>query len=115
MNPFPVIFYSSLSIAVILIALEYRTLQKRQPNLFEHEDGYTSWFVLNVTKLEAKVKQWFITHVKPSLITTGLRILKIAQSGLQSMRTWVKKQTQRLVDMDMRQQRRSDLFRARNL
>ena len=116
MNPFAAIFYASLGLASFLVAIEYRSLKKRQPELFAvTTPAYQPWFIINLIDLEARTKHWFAAHIKPTLIRYSLRVLKAAQSGLQSMRVWIKRQTERLVAMDMRQQRRTDVFRTRNL
>jgi hypothetical protein len=101
MNPFIAIFYSSLVIMTLLLWIEQRRLAKQSPELFQHaQSARQPWFIIDLIVHEQRAKVWFRRRIKPTLVTISLRILKITQSGLQSMRRWVRLRVERLSMLD---------------
>lgn len=100
MNPFAVIFYSSLVVTVALLWAEERRLAKRSPEVFQSLTAHEPWFVFDIVKGEQTFLTWYRRTIKPTLVRFSLRVLKKTQTGLQLMRRTVRRHVERLSTLD---------------
>jgi len=98
MNPFTIIFYSSLVVAIaILLSTGRSGADDREP-----------WLLINVRVMYKSVRHWMSTTIHPRAVRLSLTALKSIQNHLQSIRRRLRHTIIRLSDIDEKHSRKQN-------